>query len=1057
MSPLRLLSIVVPSSIALASFGAPGYQGPNTFVAPPDSGVINVQSYGATPDDSTDDTAAIQAAIDAFPGTSRIIYLPDGVYKISNTLEWPDDPALPDSRKDRLLSLVGQSTDGVTLQIPNNHPSFNNASSPRAVINTGLAPAQRFGNSIKTLTVDVGSNNPGAIGIQFNASNRGILRDVVIRAGGTPRKGAIGLDLRFTPEVGPLMVRNLMIEGFDIGIHSQRQTNGQTFEHIELRYQNIFAFKCQNAPIFVRGLKTIGEVTAISNSDNLGFVVLTDSSLQGVGNASSLSGVISGKNSNNTRTFLQDVAISGFGDGIEQKFNNSITYAYPNGNYSHWSSNGTVQLYDDAISEGLNIPVEEMPQPPQIALSNWVSVTSKGAVAGDGIDDTAAIQAAIDDANSQVVYFPNIGSDQNSSYTINGTVHLRGNVVRLTGFEGILAGSGKIIVENGSAPTVFVDNLMKRIGPSGGSLQWEVNTTRTTVISHVGLEGQLVHKGTGALFLEDTAGSPIVLEGGPVFARQLNVEDSATMVTVDATTAWILGMKTEKGGINLHAKNNAVVELMGLLAHPAGAPSNNPNPMILIENSRLTGSFKEPTFSGLNRYPVKVREVRGNETRDLLQADVPSHYVSFFSGAADVSGGDTGSPMHGWNMNGNGSDSGPLGANLNLQNGALFTADSVEGSHSLKLDGVDDFASLSLDLPSQITFTAWMKLPAAATGNNVILANRGLNYQNAGMILRLTSSRIELNSSNGASSAIGKSIPNSVSYDNQWQHIAVVVDRDAGEVHFYKNGAPVTEANSNFIKTDFPMSGNFKIGRPDNNTDHFQGQMDDVRIYNSLLTESQIFAQAGGSLSIPDPAQQVVRWLFDNNGVDASGNGNDLNFLSTFTPTYSSDRIEGTQSIDLPGTSKVGGVSLDPGNSFSIATWVQIPTTTSGSQVLLSNKGTSSKADGFVIRLNGNRVEFQAGNGTTSLSAFSDSGTVDRDGQWHHLVVAVNRNSGECSFYWDGISVGDSVATRDDFTTNGISFGSPGNNTQFFQGKVDDFRIYSITLNGSEANALFLE
>lgn len=48
------------------------------------NGIISVTTYGATGDGSTDDTAAIQAAIDANPG--KAIYFPQGTYRVSGTI-----------------------------------------------------------------------------------------------------------------------------------------------------------------------------------------------------------------------------------------------------------------------------------------------------------------------------------------------------------------------------------------------------------------------------------------------------------------------------------------------------------------------------------------------------------------------------------------------------------------------------------------------------------------------------------------------------------------------------------------------------------------------------------------------------------------------------------------------------------------------------------------------------------------------------------------------------------------------------------------------------------
>ena len=53
------------------------------IVFPDESGVINVRDYGAAPDDTTDDTAAIQKALDAFPNGNRIVYLPAGTWMVT--------------------------------------------------------------------------------------------------------------------------------------------------------------------------------------------------------------------------------------------------------------------------------------------------------------------------------------------------------------------------------------------------------------------------------------------------------------------------------------------------------------------------------------------------------------------------------------------------------------------------------------------------------------------------------------------------------------------------------------------------------------------------------------------------------------------------------------------------------------------------------------------------------------------------------------------------------------------------------------------------------------
>jgi len=54
--------------------------------------VRNVMAWGATGDGSTNDRAAIQAAIDALPAGGGTVFFPPGTYKIGTTLNQPDKP-----------------------------------------------------------------------------------------------------------------------------------------------------------------------------------------------------------------------------------------------------------------------------------------------------------------------------------------------------------------------------------------------------------------------------------------------------------------------------------------------------------------------------------------------------------------------------------------------------------------------------------------------------------------------------------------------------------------------------------------------------------------------------------------------------------------------------------------------------------------------------------------------------------------------------------------------------------------------------------------------------
>jgi polygalacturonase len=86
-----VLLVLALAGIGFAPFGSsagpgdqPGFLAPSqSCMRQPGSDlVVDVRDKGATPDDGTDDTAAIQAAIDAVAGSGGTVLVPDGVYLV---------------------------------------------------------------------------------------------------------------------------------------------------------------------------------------------------------------------------------------------------------------------------------------------------------------------------------------------------------------------------------------------------------------------------------------------------------------------------------------------------------------------------------------------------------------------------------------------------------------------------------------------------------------------------------------------------------------------------------------------------------------------------------------------------------------------------------------------------------------------------------------------------------------------------------------------------------------------------------------------------------------
>jgi hypothetical protein len=519
---------------------------------PTDSGVVRVTAYGALGDGTTDDTAAIQAALNAFPSGNTIFYFQPGTFLLTDTLR----PAIDDGVTKRNI-FQGAGTSLTTLRLADNLNFAN------AVIDFRAGAAQFFRNGVRDLTIDIGIGNPLASGLKFNASNQGIINNVLIRSA---QGGLIGLDHSHSGEIGPLLVWNTTIDGFATGIRSEYQTASQTYEHIALRNQTSVGWRnTSTQTVFGRKLTSTNSVTAVQN-DGEGRMVLVDSTLTGTGAASGLPAI-----RNQKAIFLRDIAISGYGSAVTNQLasnrgnqgltGNFIEEYWANGAYNN-RRGGPYELFPSPDTT-LRLPVHEAPVVPAAPLSQWAGPQQFGGIPNDGLDDTAAIQAAIN-SGAKTIYLPR------GTWTVNGTVNLNGTVNRLTGSEARLTGTGKISLQAGTESVVTVERL------ESPGLQYEHAAGRVwSFQSMLGMNYTSL-AGAGDLFLTDVTPGPLAIRAGQrLWARQLNSETNTessgepAKLLNDGGTVWILGYKTENAGTLIKTINGGKTELLGGL-HVAG-------------------------------------------------------------------------------------------------------------------------------------------------------------------------------------------------------------------------------------------------------------------------------------------------------------------------------------------------------------------------------------------------------------------------------------------------------------------------------------------------------
>lgn len=579
----------------------------NDIVFPNDAGIVDVTKspYNADNTGKEDATDAINQALDDHPNDNRIIYLPTGTYLVSGTLKWPEGSNSGVAWKRTCLQ--GQNKEKTIIKLKDNCEGYQDKTNRKAVIWMGLAPAQRFRNSVRNVTVNTGSGNPGACGIQFNCSNEGTLFHVNIISG--DGQGVYGLDLAYTNEIGPGYIAHITIEGFDIGIQHGNFVNSLTFEHITLKNQNKYGFQNTGNVSTIRGLNSYNDVTAINISNPQGCVTLLDALLKKPGNES---GGVAIKNFGTlyARNIIQD----GYNTMIDNNmghFSDIISDTI-----KEYSSHFPLQTFESPMRM-LNMPVKDPPQILWDDLDKWTSPEEYGAV-GDGItDDTKAIQKAIDALDKTTVYLP-----AGVEYRIDDTLFIRGAMKRMIGCEGNLTGNGTIIIQDGETSSIIIERI-DALYPLDKNLKLINKSSRTVILSSItGIP--IMSEGTGDFFISNyvTSINRFYNNQQKIWARALNTEENDEINIINqGADVWLMGYKTEQGNTKIKTTNGGRTELLGVHNY---SNIGGDAPYLIVENAEASFACVREAHYGNSPYDVYVQEKRDGIIRNLNREDCPS-------------------------------------------------------------------------------------------------------------------------------------------------------------------------------------------------------------------------------------------------------------------------------------------------------------------------------------------------------------------------------------------------------------------------------------------------
>ena len=296
----------------------------------------------------------------------------------------------------------------------------------------------------------------------------------------------------------------------------------------------------------------------------------------------------------------------------------------------------------------------------------------------------------------------------------------------------------------------------------------------------------------------------------------------------------------------------------------------------------------------------------------------------------------------------------------------------------------------------------------------------------------------------------------------EWYHLVMTYDAVSDEFILYTDGSQAginTVSKGAFSGTSPGTS--VVIGRyPSTYTPGYvNGQIDDVRIYNRALSATDISALYNSGTTKHSQVSEtnlIGHWKFDDasgtTATDHSGNGNTGTLTNMDAAT---DWVSGKKggALDFDGSNDYVSVSdnnLVRGRSvLTFSSWFKIDPSASvirflvekGENSYFSLEAYSSLSPNFYI------------NNTLAASY----GVLQKD-IWYNLVLTLD--GATAKGYLNGVEVDSrSFSTTVPDNSNDITIGARilGANAGYFNGLIDDVRIYDTTLSATEIQAIYNE
>lgn len=280
--------------------------------------------------------------------------------------------------------------------------------------------------------------------------------------------------------------------------------------------------------------------------------------------------------------------------------------------------------------------------------------------------------------------------------------------------------------------------------------------------------------------------------------------------------------------------------------------------------------------------------------------------------------------------------------------------------------------------------------------------------------------------------------------NNTWYHIAYTYDLNTMKV--YINGV----LDNSVAQTATPAKDTTAVGigydSSSGSTYHLNGLLDEVKIYNYARSNEQIVQDMNAGHPAPgSPVGSPYVWWKFNEGqgtlMHNSGTSGSSKDLTVSNPVWTNPG-KNDRALSFNGSSTSGNAgNLSLNSDFTVETWMYINTYSASSPI--------QKSYDYAFELDGNnRLYF-----STSCYWYNTYASPST-GAWHHIVMTVAGS--KMTGYIDGRQeVSADTGCIQTSNTNNLYIGSYDGTQEYFNGRLDDLKLYNYALSAEQVKIAF--